>query len=200
MDLNAISALVVAAAQACGLHNRIMDLPKNYWTVIGTEQDAAAARAQHAAHVGELQGECGSGTVSAQVHVPSPADGELLALARKNYLALRAAQRRQRVAPQWRCKHVQRPLGAVPDFAEVHRALAETTIRTRQVAVAAGLTLPLEYELARGSMATVQARRRQAACARLKAGAGDALHPWHHEVCCMQAQGPSSCWFRRCTS
>eukprot|EP00892_Ulva_mutabilis_P002456 jgi/Ulvmu1/12210/UM085_0074.1 len=178
----AISAVVIAAAQAAGLHDSIVRLPQQYWTIIGSGQSAAAGVAQPPANAGGSQDESGSDVEPVHIHVPSTAERKALALARKNYITLRAAQRCQRVHPQWRSKHAQRPLGAVPNFTEVHRALAENNARTRKRAVARGMTVPIEYRFQQTSKATAAHRlrnawQRHARQSGLNAAAGGDVHP-----------------------
>lgn len=145
-----VSTMVIAAAQAAGLHDTIMGLPDNYWTIIGNDSDAAGVLAQHAEHERDSHSCSGFDEQLPRIHVLSATEGKLLAMARKRYLDLRTAHRAQCVQPQWRCKHASRPLGAVPDFRAAHRALARWSVRGRQRAVAAGLTVPREFEFDRG--------------------------------------------------
>lgn len=187
LNLGGVCTMVVASAQASGLHERIMSLPRNYWTIIGTEQDAVAVDEQQAAHRVEAQDQPRYDAQPGPIHVPNAVEGELLALARKNYLALRAAQRRLHVHSHWQSKHAQRPLGDVPDFTDMHRALAERTIQVLQGAVSAGMTVPLEFELQRRSEATKverlrHVRQRRVNLAWLKTTGGADMHPCQRQV------------------
>lgn len=134
--------MIIAAAQAAGLHEKVMALPGTYWTIIGTERDAAGIHELRVKHAG-CSGVYAEGP---HVHVPGEQEGKLLAMARKHYLALRAAHRNQHVQPQWLRKHAPRELGVVPDFREAHRALAEQNVCGRRHAVAAGMTVPVRFD------------------------------------------------------
>lgn len=142
--------MAIAAAQAAGLHYKIMGLPDNYWTIIGNTSDSARALAQHAEHACDSESCSGHDEQAPHVHVPSAEESELLAMARKYCLALQTVHRTQRLQPQWRRKHAALPLGEVPDFQAAHQALARRCVRARQRAVAAGLTVPREFDFETG--------------------------------------------------
>ena len=122
-----VSSMVIAAAQAAGLHESIIALPEMYKTMI-SPYPVAPEKARVSGQCSQLQqtapgpqqdgcgaGTCSDGDESAPVraetssveggmlqglpapHVPNAAEMELLAIARKNYLTLRAQKRIRRV-------------------------------------------------------------------------------------------------------
>lgn len=157
-----VSATVIVAAQAAGLHSTIMGLPQLYRTIIspypvaqvmngGSEECAAPAQSSEQGptpgidqedaceekapepsdvrHSTEDVGTKFAGVQALQdlppPHVPNAAELELLAIARKNYLTLRAQKRSRRLTGVWNTQYAQRPLGAVPDFSTAHAAVLE---------------------------------------------------------------------------
>jgi hypothetical protein len=119
------------------------------------------------------------------VHVPNAAQCELLAVARRRYVALAAKRRAERVSRRWDAQYTQRPLGVVPDFARMHAAWGERRLRARVEALTRGVTVPQEFVFRRAPRAAEAARamqrlqRQQRLCRALEACVGPPPgHAW----------------------
>jgi hypothetical protein len=214
-----VSATVIAAAQACGLHEIIMRLPERYKTVVGPstvtpgmQEDAEGVctnRAGHAETLGQLQppgtdvksdfhrSECQKdahldasskrirhsdivdqdqilGHIRQEAGLSKPqevntipalpprvidaVERQLLAIARINYLTLRAQKRSRRVHGVWKTKYAQRPLGSVPDFSAAHAAASEWHVHRKFRAIQRGVTIPEEFKAQRAANSAAAAR------------------------------------------
>ena len=156
------------------------------------------------------------GASEAQDYAPlvlSPAQQQLLALARREYRALRLRRQQGKLDAEWQRKHATRPLGAIPDFHAHHRACAEALAGSRAARRrGGGVTVPEEFENVRGRQDARRVRR-QAIAARKERfvsawlgsevrGCTWAAFPWHALHTCIAQSGPvkQSFLMRHCAS
>jgi hypothetical protein len=199
-----VSATVIAAAQACGLHDKIMSLPQMYKTILcpfpvtpvmqkgnevscterttqaqtseqrqspgvdkeddchwpkcqeGTDLEASSERPRSKAELTQSVGPRMLLDLPCP-HVPDAAERELLAIARENYLILRAQKRIRRVNSVWNTKYAQRPLGVVPDFSAAHAAALEQRMYNKLRGIQCGITVPEKFKAQRAQKATAVA-------------------------------------------
>jgi hypothetical protein len=91
-----------------------------------------------------------------------PSDTHLLALAHREYLALKLQKQQEKIDSNWHAQHPTRPLGTVPDFSR-HQAAFESRLVSRMTR---RITLPDEFEFKLGSRRARLARREAVASRR----------------------------------